>query len=467
MASDGPAPTTLPPSMALPPPPPELPTLAFPGVEQHRLDNGLDVVVSARPDAPLTTVALTVGACSERDPGAGRLVAHAVTAGGAGRYSASQLRQHLAAEGTDFDVEIGVDAVSWSLTVLPERIAFAIEALAAIARQPQWVYAEFARVRDQQMQRAQELVHHDGTWPALQLLYRELFPSPHPYHTYDATADQLAHVNLAACQSWHRRHVRPDNASIVVVGPNASAEVVELVEKHLGSWKASGEPTDARTALAVPSQSDEFVLHLVDQDQSDRAQLLVGWVVPGDGTEDHAIVRQSVRLLCGPRGRFVATGTERISHCQVTTYQGDVGLALVGVTTTPRRVSATVKRLMAALRRLQSESATEDALLGSARDLLGSTPRRWESSRGLAHELARLSLLGAPPNAREAEARVWKSVDATRIQETFRRYLSLELGVFAVTADASKVANSLSKLAPVAMHPASDLETTRRLPKVD
>ncbi len=465
-ASTVPTPATLPPSMAQPPPPKhQLPAVTFPEVEHQQLDNGLTMVVGARRNAPLTTVTFAVGASRDRRAAEARLVAHAAFASGAGRFSATQLAQQLAAKGTTVEIESTVDSVSWSITLPPAHLEFAIETLSAMARQPRWVYAQFARIRDQQMARTGELAQHNGTWPALRLLHQELFPSPHPYANYDGTVGELSKVNLASCQLWHRVHVRPDNAFLVVAGKHDAQEVATLAEKHFASWKSPAADLAPLPGSTAPSDISDADVHVIDRNKAQRAQVLVGWRVPGAGAPDNAIAQEAIRLLCGPRGRFFATGTERISHCSVSAYAGGHGLAIVGVATTSTSVPSTVKRLTDATRQLAMEPVPTAIRENTVRDLLGRAPRRWESSRGLARELTRIAILGVPGDWPEQETRLWQSTDADSVSRVARRYLTPELGVIAVTADADRIAKQLASLGRVKVHASSDLRTTKVLPR--
>ncbi len=452
-------PPTLPPAMAQPPPPQTtLPAVAFPTVSEQRLDNGVAVWVASRPGSPLTTVTLAVNAGRDHNATEARLAARAAVAGGAGQFSASQLTQRLAAQGTALTVESSADTVAWSLTLPPEHLDFAVEALSAVARQPRWVYAEFARVRDQQMTRIRELARHDDTWAALRLLHRELFPS-HPYGEYDSTATELGNVGLADCQRWYRAHVRPDNTSLVVVGPQAPAAVAPLAEKHLAAWTATQEPLAPVPPL--PSSPPKPGVHVIDRGQSERVQILVGWRIPGAGTEEHALGIAALRLLCGPQGRFVPRGTERVSDCSTRAYSGEVGLALVSVTTSLPTATSTAKRLMSAIRHLEEEPVSAEIWESNVRDLLGRAPRRWESSHGLAAVLTRLTILDVPQDWPTEETRHWRESDASRARSFAQRYFGEGRSVVVVSADATNVARKLTALGSVAVHDPTDLRTTK------
>lgn len=56
------------------------------------------------------------------------------------------------------------------------------------------------------------------------------------------TVSSLQGATPAAVQAFHKRWYRPDKAVVVVVGDADPRRLAELVEKHFGTWQASGAP---------------------------------------------------------------------------------------------------------------------------------------------------------------------------------------------------------------------------------
>jgi hypothetical protein len=76
-------------------------------------------------------------------------------------------------------------------------------------------------------------------------------------------------------QAW----VRPENATLVIVGDTTLAEIVPMLDKHLGDWKAEGPaPSNGKIAqVALPKQPR---VYLIDQPGAVQANLYVGQVMP-------------------------------------------------------------------------------------------------------------------------------------------------------------------------------------------
>src|SRR5690606_20208783 len=87
---------------------------------------------------------------------------------------------------------------------------------------------------------------------------------------------------------YHQAWVRPEAATMVVVGDTTLKEIVPLLNRHLGDWKGKGAPTASAPVpeVALPTAPRVF---LIDQPGAVQANIYVGELVPstksGDATE--------------------------------------------------------------------------------------------------------------------------------------------------------------------------------------
>jgi predicted Zn-dependent peptidase len=78
--------------------------------------------------------------------------------------------------------------------------------------------------------------------------------------------------------AWHGEQLRPDRATVLVVGDTTLAEITPLLEKHFGDWKAdaSAKPSTAIPAAPIAKAPRVF---LVDQPGAIQANIVVGQLV--------------------------------------------------------------------------------------------------------------------------------------------------------------------------------------------
>ena len=116
---------------------------------------------------------------------------------------------------------------------------------------------------------------------ALRVLPALMYGAGHPYgNPLSGTGTEAAIAALTRDDlvAFHQRMMQPAGATLVVVGDTTLAEIVPLLEKHLGSWKvgsAGGAP--AIPAVANARQSRVF---LIDQPGAVQANIFAAQLVP-------------------------------------------------------------------------------------------------------------------------------------------------------------------------------------------
>jgi predicted Zn-dependent peptidase len=127
---------------------------------------------------------------------------------------------------------------------------------------------------------AQEKAEPSGA--ATRVLPPLLYGEGHPYAMplsgtgTEASVKALTREDLVA---YHRAWVRPDGATLVVVGDTTLKDIVPLLEKHFGNWKVDGAKPAALQipTVARPAQPRVF---LVDQPGSVQANIYAGELMP-------------------------------------------------------------------------------------------------------------------------------------------------------------------------------------------
>lgn len=136
-------------------------------------------------------------------------------------------------------------------------------------------------------------------------LMRLLFPAGHPYHTpVIGTEDDVRGFTLGAVQSFWQRHYRPRNATLIVVGPEASQEMAARVARWFDDVVDTGEPAprpepprdrpaDAPREGWLSDRVDATTVYLswptVPTGHDDESALeLLSWILDdGPGTQLH------------------------------------------------------------------------------------------------------------------------------------------------------------------------------------
>ena len=99
------------------------------------------------------------------------------------------------------------------------------------------------------------------------------------------TEDSIASLTRDDLVAFHRDWVRPDGATLIVVGDTTLKEIVPLLDRHLGDWKAEGD-APARPQIGEVARPAKPRVYLIDQPGAVQANIFAGEVVPSTKNPD-------------------------------------------------------------------------------------------------------------------------------------------------------------------------------------
>ncbi|PTQ10742.1 peptidase M16 [Sphingomonas oleivorans] len=267
----------------------KIPDFDFPDVERTKLSNGIGIIYARRAAVPMTRVQLSFDAGNAADPkdrlGTQSLMLALLDEGTKGRSSVeiAEAQERL---GASIGASASMDRTSIGLSALTPNLAPSLDLLADIARNPAFAPAEVERLRGQQLARiAQEMAQPQGL--ALRALPPLLYGEAHPYGApFTGTGDPAVVAKLTRDEliAFHRRWLRPDNLTILVVSDAPLADLVPLLERNFGDWAASGPRGTKDFAVATPAVTPRILL--IDRPGSPQSLILGGALLPVKGRDE-------------------------------------------------------------------------------------------------------------------------------------------------------------------------------------
>ena len=109
-----------------------------------------------------------------------------------------------------------------------------------------------------------------------------MFGTGHPYaapRTGTGTEAAIAGLTRSDLVAFHGGALRPQDATLVVVGDTTLKEIVPVLERHFGDWKATGSAAAAATIPAVAGQKAARVF-LIDQPGAVQANIVAAELAP-------------------------------------------------------------------------------------------------------------------------------------------------------------------------------------------
>ncbi len=260
------------------------PDLKFPALHRGTLSNGMKVIVAERHDVPVVQMSMEFpgGFASDRGRKAGTAsFAMGMLDEGAGNYDAIELGNRSESLGAILGSGASLDAAEVSLSALKENLDPSMALYADVVRRPRFEDSEIERVRANWL----SSIKQEKTMPGgmtQRVLAPLVFGAGHPYAipmTGSGFEEDIAGLSRADLMAWHSEQLRPDGATVMIVGDTTLAEITPMLEKHFGDWKA---PAGARQAISIPSVKLPAAprVFLIDQPGAIQSNIVVSQVVP-------------------------------------------------------------------------------------------------------------------------------------------------------------------------------------------
>ena len=251
------------------------PDLSLPMLQRDTLSNGLKLVLAERHQAPVVQFSLIVDA---------GLAADTTDRAGTAKLTLDMLDEgtqaldalQVAARAESLGARIGAGSIQdssyISLDAIKARLADSLALYADVVLHPAFPDKELARLKPIRLaQIQQEKTEADGI--AFRNYRRLIFGEGHAYANAgsgNGTEAVVQAMTTDDLRTFYRRWVRPDNATLLVVGDTTLAEVKPLLERHFAGWKAPAEPLPTKNVAPVklPAHSRVFLINRTGAEQS-------------------------------------------------------------------------------------------------------------------------------------------------------------------------------------------------------
>ena len=428
------------------------PPFLFPRFERHRLGNGLEVRVLQHGTMPIVSFALVVRGGSGSDP-AGRDGLMGVVADmadeGTGGLGAIEVSEALASIGGDYDLEVGADAVVFTLTTLSRFTDRAADLFAGMTTRPSLREADFERVRQLRRDRLRQL--KDVPSAVAERAFLRLVYGPHPYgHLSIGDEPSLAALSLEAVVEAHRAHFRPANTTLILAGGLPVDTLLRSAERAFGAWQepSPSAPTHAADQLQPPPPGTR--LALVPREGAAQSELRIGRLAARRDTPDYpALVVMNAVL----GGQFVSRINMKLREEKGYTYGARTGFdwhkgiapfvlhASVQTAATSEAVSDALHEFEA-LRGERPVTAEELELAKAS--LTRGYPQSFQTVPQVARAIGQLALYDLPDDYFTNFGRTIHAVTAAEVTDAARTHLDPDAQTILIVGDEHAVVASLA-----------------------
>ena len=369
----------------------------FPPFQRERLANGLSVITVDLPGRELisASIVLPIGASEERPEEAGLTVLMArALAEGTAHHDAIGLVEAAERLGASIHAEAGWDAWTVSLEVPVARFGAALDLAAEVAAEPTFPAREVERLRDERLNdilQARADPRRRAEEGFVETIYGPGSPYRRPSGGLPETVQQ---IDAAAARGMHARRFDPARMTLIVGGDLQDFDVMDLVSRHVGGWRAGSKAEGPVPFEAAPARSDRLV-RILNRPGSVQTEIRIGHVgQPRRIPDFHALSVMSAIL----GGLFDSRLNRKLREEKGYTYGASAGFdlrrgagpfAARAAVNTDVTVPA-VLDILTELDRIREEPVSEDELRGARDFLVGVFPLRFETPGAVVGALSSL-----------------------------------------------------------------------------
>ncbi|MGA2297860.1 MAG: pitrilysin family protein, partial [FCB group bacterium] len=214
----------------------------FPSYTEYTLKNGLKVFIIEDNEQPTVTIQLLVAGGTSVDgekPGIADMTAELLTKG-TKKYNALELAQKLDGVGASINASANVDYITVSGGSLTKHLNLLIDAFSEVVLRPSFPGKEFDKLVPKMLAGIQEEKASPGTLAA-NLAKKVIYGDTHPYALQPSEAS-IKEIKNDDIENYYKNYFKPNNASIAIVGDVKPKEILDKLEKALGTWKKGDVP---------------------------------------------------------------------------------------------------------------------------------------------------------------------------------------------------------------------------------
>jgi zinc protease len=432
----------------------DLPEIDFPHVHRASLSNGVDVVLAEHPAVPVVSLSLQFDAGYAADwgrkPGTASFTLSMMDESTRTR-SALEIEMEADALGAEISTSSDLDTSRVSLSALSNKLAPSIELFADVVLNPAFTREEMERLRHRWLAG----IEREKTQPvsiALRTLPPLIYGTGHPYgipFTGSGTTESITGLERQDLLDFHQDWIRPDNATLFVVGDTTLETVMPLLERSFGGWKAP-DNTLPQKIIAEVALPEKGRLIVIDKPDSPQSLILAAHVAPPTGVDNNIEILMMNDVLGGKYSARVNQNlrtNKQWSYGAYTLLRDARGQRpwLVYAPVQADRTADAVNELLSEFKRfIDSQPTTQEELTRVYRSNAFSLPGRYETSAAVLGALQANERFGRPDDYVAGLRSRYEAVSLEKIQDAAKQVIHPDRITWVIVGDRSKIASELA-----------------------
>ena len=434
--------TTTPPDAKLPP------------VERASLSNGLNIVLARRTTIPVVNFYMVFDAGYAADqfavPGTANMAMNMLDEGTKKR-DALQISDDLALLGANLNTYSGLDNSTVYLSALKSNLDKSLEIFSDVILNPSFPEKDFERIQKQTIAGIQR-EKANPIQMGLRVLPKLLYGAGHAYSTPftgSGTEEAVSKMTRGEMVKFQQTWLKPNNATLVVVGDATMSEIKPELEKYFKNWKPGDVPNKNVATVPLPQKS---VVYLIDKPGSQQTVILAGMIAPPTNNPDEVAI-QAMNNVLG--GMFIARLNMNIREDKHWSYGAGSFLPNAKgqrpyLAYAPVQADKTTDAMIEVNKELHgivgSRPATADELKRVQESMTLELPGSWETARAVGTTIVNMVTYGLPQDYYDTYPSKVRALTLQDINNAAKEADHPDNVVWVVVGDRSKIEQGVKDL---------------------
>jgi zinc protease len=432
------------------------PDLKLPPLQRTTLSNGLKVVLAERHNAPVVDMTLIVNAGYAADslavPGTARLTMAMLDEGTKTRASL-EIAEQAELLGARIGAGSNLDTSYISLNAITEKLPQSLELFTDILINPTFPEGDLTRLKAQTLAGIQQ----EKTQPrgiAMRLFPQLVYGAGHAYANPFSGAgspESVTAMKREDLQTFHRRWVRPDNATLLIVGDVTLESIKPMLEQRLAAWKTPDEALPKKNLAAVTAQSKPRVF-LINRTDAEQSTIVAGYAGP-PRSDPQYVAMETLNTILG--GNFVSRLNMNLREDKHWAYGASSGLVatagpgpfIVSAPVQSDKTAESMKEIMKELQEVLTSRPPEEKEIHFARDsLVLGLPGSNETAGEVAGSYAAIITYGLPDSYWNDFVSEVNALTPAQLQSAAQKLVRPEALTWVIVGDLAKIEDGIRKL---------------------
>jgi zinc protease len=343
------------------------------------------------------------------------------------------ISKKVAGMGGNITLNVAMDQVTISGSVLSEFAPQLIQVIADIAMNPAFPEKEVERLKAD-LKRQLSVQRSVPQSLAQEKFFATVYPG-HAYGRFFPTEEMLSGYNLSAVKGFYEKNFGAKRSVIYVVGKFDEDSVARTIDRSFNSWKA-GPEVDYPAATPVKSNK----IAMIDRPAAPQSTIMLGIPVPDPSQADYQALQTTNSLLGGSFGSRITSNIREnkgYTYSPFSTIQSRHRVAVwyEQADVTSEHTGASLQEISKEIKKLQTEPPSKEELTGIQNYEAGIFVLQNSTPGGIIGQLNFIDQHGLDDSYLTNKVKNIYAVTPEKVSEVTRQYFKYEDMTLVVVGD--------------------------------